>query len=94
MSALANLASRGVATLLAMLYKSLVAGNGSTLETGTATNTGDYKAIVVLEETVFDAATTGDMVGLGGATLPAGAMLLGHWSVVKLTSGSVIIYNR
>lgn len=66
---------------------------GSILETGTTSRAGEFKAIQVLAETVFDATTEGNMEGLPGATIPAGTILLGLWTVVQLTSGSVILYR-
>jgi hypothetical protein len=66
---------------------------GSILETGTTTRTGEFKAIQILEEAEFDTATVGNMEGLGGSTIPAGHVLHGLWTVVKLTSGSAVIYR-
>ena len=43
--------------------------------------------------TAFDTATKCNITGLAGATVPAGTILYGLFSQIKLTSGSGIAYN-
>jgi hypothetical protein len=53
---------------------------------------GGYCAIYCVTATVLNAATQSNVSGLAGVTLPVGTWVYGIFSIIKLTSGSVIAY--
>jgi hypothetical protein len=53
-----------------------------------------WAVVQVLTATVFDATTQCNIAGLaGGPSIPAGTLLYGMFSAIKLTSGSIIAYR-
>lgn len=75
--------------------RNLKGENGAVIRTGTTATTGDFDAILCLEDTVFASYTnilwSGD--SLAGVTIPAGTVLFGHFTAFTLTSGKVIAYK-
>lgn len=67
--------------------------NGSELIADTTLRTGSYSSIAVIADTVFNT-LTGNHEGWSGQTYPAGVVLNGAFSAVKLTSGKIIAYRR
>lgn len=65
---------------------------GGTLVTDAGDHEGEFKAIQVITETVFDA-VAGNIEGLVGATIPAGTVIHGLFTSIRIASGSVIIYR-
>jgi len=55
--------------------------------------TRGWCAFQCITATVFDAATKSNLNGLAGVSIPAGTILYGIFSQIKLTSGSGIAYN-
>lgn len=52
-----------------------------------------WAQVQVITATVFDAATKTNISGIAGKSIPAGTILRGIFTAIKLTSGSVIAYN-
>lgn len=50
-------------------------------------------AIQTITATVFAAETKSNIEGLAGVSIPAGTIIVGLFSQIKLTSGSIIAYN-
>lgn len=75
-----------------MIVAGLGGEAGGILEAGTTTRAGEFKAIQVLEDTVF-ATVVGNIEGLSGATVSAGHIIHGLFTSVTLTSGAVLIYR-
>ena len=74
--------------------------SGSTFISGTTqypTTAGStsYYAIQIISNAVFNT-LTGNINGdsIAGATIPAGTILYGSFTAIKLTSGSVIAYSN
>lgn len=67
--------------------------NGSELIANTTLRTGSYLSIAVITDTVFET-LTGNHEGWSGQTYPAGVVLNGVFSAIKLTSGKIIAYRR
>ena len=76
--------------------KKLNRREGSTLIDDTAEHSGNWGAITILENTVFETLTdsTRDGSAVGGVTFPAGLTIQGNFTVIKLTSGSVMAYKE
>jgi len=78
--------------------------NGFNVVTDANAHTGDFSAITILTDTVFDSITginlhknsgaseTTD--SLDGITIPAGVTIFGNISAFELASGNVIAYFR
>jgi hypothetical protein len=74
----------------------IIAGSnhqGSEFITNTTLRSGSYTSIVIIADTVFET-LTGNHDGWSGQTYPAGVVLSGIFSAIKLTSGKVIAYRR
>lgn len=74
--------------------------NGFNLITNTNTLTGGlYKQIVAITNTVFTGITAANgtqynsNISISSVTFPAGFTINGSFSAIKLTSGSVLVYN-
>ena len=65
----------------------------TTLRPAAPITTRGWCAFQCFTATVFDTATKCNITGLAGATVPAGTILYGLFSQIKLTSGSGIAYN-
>ena len=59
----------------------------------TGPNQYGWAQVQVITATVFDAATLVNIAGIATKTVPAGTLLRGIFTAIKLTSGSVIAYN-
>lgn len=55
--------------------------------------TSGWCAIQTITATVLDAATKCNISDLTGVSIPAGTLIVGLFSQIKLTSGSIIAYN-
>lgn len=66
---------------------------GSEHVTGVSNLTGSYMCVQALGETTVLGDTDGNMGGIENMVIPAGAYVLGEWSVVH-TSGDCIIYKK
>lgn len=66
----------------------------------TATHTGTWRGILVVNDAVInalivsDTATFGNDAGLEGITLPAGLFIGGNFTSIDLTSGVVLAFKR
>jgi hypothetical protein len=67
--------------------------NGSEFITDTTLRSGSYTSIAIITDTVFET-LTGNHDGWSGQTYPAGVVLSGIFSAIKLISGKVIAYRR
>ena len=77
--------------------KKLNKGEGSTLFDDTTSRDGNWSAITILEATVFATLTDTTRDGtsaITGVTFPAGLTIYGNFTVIDLTSGSVIAYKK
>lgn len=50
-------------------------------------------AVYVVTAAVFNAATKSNITGLATVSFPAGTWIYGIFSIIKLTSGTIIAYN-
>jgi hypothetical protein len=71
-------------------------GAGAVLETGTTAVTGDFRAILALEDSVFSLLTASNWSGDSTASfpLPKGTTIFGAFSAFTLTSGKVLAYKN
>lgn len=69
--------------------------NGGQYIDDTGTYPGNFIAVQVIADAVFDGATECNIIGLAGSgsTFPAGTILYGNWTLIKLTSGAVVAYG-
>ncbi len=65
----------------------------TTLRPVAPATTRGWCAFQCITATVFDTATKCNITGLAGVSIPAGTILYGLFSQIKLTSGSGIAYN-
>ena len=56
-------------------------------------NSPGWMGFLTITTTVLDAATVGNISGLATVSIPAGVLIRGMFSQIKLTSGSIIAYN-
>jgi hypothetical protein len=76
-----------------------VGANGFNLITNTNILTGSFKQIVTIANTVFSGITAvngtqyNSNISIGSTTFPVGFTINGSFSAIKLTSGSVLVYN-
>lgn len=56
-------------------------------------NVNGWAQIQCITATVLDAATQCNIANIAGVTLPAGSIIPGLFSQIKLTSGSIIAYR-
>ena len=68
---------------------------GSTFFDDTTSRSGTWHAILIVEDTVFTTITdtTRDGSVVGAKVFPAGEIICGHITTIKLASGSCIAYK-
>ena len=72
----------------------LAGQRGSRFVDGTDRTAGEFRAINIIEDAVFDEYTDAHMTGdITGTTIKQGETLYGKITSFKLTSGSVIAYG-
>ena len=79
-----------------MLLQSVLSSighHGGAYYADTAAHAGRFFAIQVITAATFDT-LTGNITSATGVAFPAGTILLGEFTAIKLSSGSVIAYNK
>ncbi|HWA15647.1 MAG TPA: hypothetical protein VG817_04385 [Gemmatimonadales bacterium] len=76
--------------------KSILAESSGRHITDTTAVTGDFMAILALSATVIASGTVSSTISgtLAGMVIPAGTIVWGRFSAIKLTSGTIIAYNN
>jgi hypothetical protein len=67
--------------------------SGSQLIQDTETRTGEFIGFLVIESCGFTS-LTGNHLGWEGSTYPSGLTLTGEFTEVKLSHGSIILFDR